>query len=205
MKTRWSVFWDSCGVTRSSNRWAAAGAFAWVFAMGCLMADVVPGSVPKEWPTNPKRHLVTLKRLPDAESALKAITIAENTPSGTNDWSCGSQLGIRLPFALTRPSLEYYEGLIRGYQKRSWKTFIEPRSLMDYSATVSHYETFERDGTTFRDVDVVEMKLNFHADFTQEGTQGVHFIKTRTVVLDPKGRVLAVFGDGKTEAPVLAI
>ena len=76
---------------------------------------------------------------------------------------------------------------------------------MDYSAAVSHHETFERDGRTFREVEVVELKLAFHADFTQEGTQGVHFTKTRTVVLDRKGTVIAVFGDGPTEAPVLAI
>ncbi len=192
-------------VLKCPIRWAASGILVWVLSMGCLMADIVPGSVPKDWPANPKRHVVTLKRMPGDEAALKAITLAENASSGTNAWSSGTQLGIRLPFALTRPALEYYETLIRGYQKRSWKTFIEPRSLMDYSATVSHHETFERDGKTFRDVDVVEMKLAFHADFTQEGTQGVHFTKTRTVVLDRKGTVIAVFGDGPTEAPILAI
>jgi hypothetical protein len=76
---------------------------------------------------------------------------------------------------------------------------------MDYTAELSHQATFERDGRSFRDVDVVEMKLLFHAEFTQEGTLGVHFVKTRTVVLDRKGVVLAVFGDAPTEAPVLAI
>lgn len=186
-------------------RWTASGILLWVLSMGCLRADIVPGSVPKDWPANPKRHVVTLKRMPGDEAALKAITIAENASSGTNAWSSGTQLGIRLPFALTRPALEYYEALIRGYQKRSWKTFIEPRSHMDYSATVSHHETFERDGQTFRNVDVVEMKLTFHAEFTQEDTQGLHFIKTRTVVLDRKGSVLGVLGDGSTEVPVFAI
>ncbi len=189
----------------SPIRWTASGILLWVLSMGCLMADILPGSVPKDWPANPKRHVVTLKRMPDHEAALKAITLAENAPSGTNAWSSGTQLGVRLPFALTHPALEYYEALVRGYQKRSWKTFIEPRSLMDYSATVSHHETFERDGQTFRDVDVVEMKLTLQAEFTQEGTQGLHFIKTRTVVLDRKGRVLAVLGDGPTEVPVFAI
>lgn len=185
--------------------WAAAVILLWGLSQGSLMADVLPGSVPKDWPANPQRHVATLKRIPKDEAALRRIATAENAPSGTNAWSSGIQLGIRLPFALTLPAIEYYEGLIRGYQKRSWKTYVEPRSLMDYSAMVSHHEAFEWKGKTFRDVDVVEMKLNFQADFTQEGTQGVHFIKTRTVVLDRNGKVLAVFGDGKTEAPVLAI
>ena len=190
---------------RSPIRWVAVGILAWILSLGCPMADVVPGSVPKDWPANPQRHVVTLKRMPEDEVALKRITIAENSASGTNAWASGTQLGIRLPFALTRPAIEYYEGLSRGYQKRSWKTYIEPRSLVDYSAVVSRHDAFERDGKTFRDVDVVEMKLTFHAEFTQEGTQGVHFTKTRTVVLDRKGTVIAVFGDGPTEAPVFAI
>lgn len=170
-----------------------------------LDASVVPGSVPKDWPANPKRHVITLKRTPDDESALKKIALAETAPSGTNSWSRGAQLGIPLPYSLTRKALEHYEGLVRGYQKRSWKTYVEPRSQMEYTAELSHQATFERDGRSFRDVDVVEMKLLFQAEFTQEGTQGVHFMKTRTVVLDRKGVVLAVFGDGPTEAPVLAI
>lgn len=205
METRRFVLRDLHAALKLPNRWAAAGIFALVFSMSCILASIVPGSVPKDWPANPKRHVVSLSRTPGDEASLKRITLAENAPTGTNAWSSGTQLGIRLPFALTPPALEYYEALVRGYQKRSWKTFIEPRSLMDYSAAVSHHETFERDGKKFQEVDVVELKLVFHADFTQEGTQGVHFTKTRTVVLDRKGTVIAVFGDGPTEAPVLAI
>jgi len=205
VEIRGFVILDPHAALKPPNRWAAAGIFALVFAMGCLLADIVPGSVQKDWPANLKRHVVRLNRTPSDEASLKRITIAENASTGTNAWSQGTQLGIRLPFALTHPALEYYEALVLGYQKRSWKTFIEPRSLMDYSAAVSHHETFERDGKTFREVDVVELKLAFHADFTQEGTQGVHFTKTRTVVLDRKSTVIAVFGDGPAEAPVLAI
>lgn len=178
---------------------------AFVVSAPRLDADVFPGAVPKDWPANPKRHVIALKRTPDDESALKKIALAETAPSGTNSWSSGAQLGIPLPYSLTRKALEHYEALIRGYQKRSWKTYVEPRSQMDYTAELSHQATFERDGRSFRDVDVVEMKLMFDAAFTQEGTQGVEFIKTRTVVLDRKGVVLAVFGDGPTEAMVLAI
>lgn len=181
------------------------GILGFLFSLMVLVADIVPGSAPKNWPANPQRHGIQLKRTPEDEASLKKIALAEVAPSGTNAWSRGSQLGIRLPFSLTRDALEYYEGVVRGYQKRSWKTYIEPRSGVDYTATVSHKNTFERDGRSFREVDVVEMTLSFHAEFTEEGTQGVHFKKSRTVVLDAKGRVVAVFGDGPTEAPVLAI
>ena len=184
---------------------APIGIIAFLLSMVALEASVVPGSTPKDWPANPQRHGIQLKRTPEDEASLKKIALAENAMSGTNAWSRGSKLGIRLPFSLTRDALEYYEGLVRGYQKRTWKTYVEPKSGIDYTATVSHKDSFERDGRSFREVDVVEMKLSFHADFTEEGTQGVHFEKSRTVVLDAKGRVVAVFGDGPTFAPVLAI
>lgn len=168
-------------------------------------ADVVPGATAKEWAANPKRHVVTIHRTPADRRSLKTITRAENALSATNTWSSGTRLGILLPHALNRQALEYYDRLIRGYQKRSWKTHIEPRSLMDYSAVITHQDVFEREGKTFRHVDVVEMEFTFEADFTQEETQGVRFKKTRLVVLDRKGAVLAVFGDGPIEAPILAI
>lgn len=170
-----------------------------------LSADVVPGSGPKEWPTNPERHVISVRRQPDEKAALEKIAIAEKAPTGTNGWAGGTRLGIRLPHALTGKALGYYEELVRGYQKRSWKGYVEPRSSLEYTATLAHHDEFRRDGRTFRGVDVVELKLRFHADFTEEATQGIHFTKERTVVLDRKGRVLAVFGDGPVEAPVLAI
>ena len=120
-------------------------------------------------------------------------------------WFRGTRLGVLLPYALSGQALEYYEWLIEGYRTRSWKTHIEPHSPMDYSAMVTHHDVFERGGKIFRDAEVVEMKLTFQTDLTQVGTQGIHFKKIRAVVLDGKGAVLAVFGDGLTEAPTLAI
>jgi len=54
-------------------------------------------------------------------------------------------------------------------------------------------------------VDVVNLKLEFNADFTTEGTTGLRFTKTRQVVIDAAGKVVAITGDGKTEAPMVAI
>ena len=177
------------------------------FLLGALSlsADIIPGSNPKPWPTNPKRHLISIQRPMESEAILKKVVAAETTPAGTNSWSCSVQNRIRLPYALTREAVDYYESLIRGYQKKSWTAYSEPRSSLKYMATVAHQDVFTRDGKSFRDVDVVELKLTLEAAFTEDDTQGLHFTKTRTVVLDRDNRVLAVFGDGPIEVPVFAI
>ncbi len=202
--------WSKGSLAPHPSRGWSLGRFVLVassllFWMTRLTADVLPGADAKEWAANPNRHVVMIQRTPADRHSLKMINRAENASSDTNTWFKGTRLGVLLPYALSGQALEYYERLIDGYRNRSWKTHIEPHSLMDYSAVVTHHDVFERDGKTFRDVDVVEMKLTFQADFTQEGTQGIRFKKTRAVVLDGKGSVLAVFGDGLTEAPILAI
>ena len=60
-------------------------------------------------------------------------------------------------------------------------------------------------GKTYANVYVVTLKLTFDANFTEEATTGVHFDKQRTVVLDARGAVQAIEGDGETEMPMLAI
>jgi hypothetical protein len=179
----------------------------WALLLGAwgVTADVVPGATPKHWPADPHRHTVSIARSPADKPSLKKIRTAETHPPGTNHWSSGIQNRIRLPRAVTQEALDYYQGLIEGYRKKSWTTYNEPRSALRYEASVTHRETFTQDGRTFREVDVVELKMTFEASFTEEGTQGLHFTKTRTVVLDRTGRVLAAFGDGPTEVPVFAI
>ena len=83
--------------------------------------------------------------------------------------------------------------------------YVEPSSKLSYAAAVKFEETFKQGDKVFENVNVVTMKLEFSADFTAEGTMALHFNKTRQVILDASGKVLAVFGDGKTEAPLMAI
>ena len=72
-------------------------------------------------------------------------------------------------------------------------------------AAVSFHETWNHEGIQFSNVYVVKMELRFNADFTEDGTTGIMFTKSRMVVLDKQGTVLRVYGDGMTEAQKVAI
>lgn len=174
-------------------------------ALAAVAADALPGSLIKDWAANPMRHTVSISLQPADAGALDKIKTAQEARPGTNSWSTGAKLGIKLPYALTKDALTHYTGLVEAYQKRSWKSVIEPSSSAKFSAAVSFHNEFKMDGRSFREVDVVQLKLTFQANFTVEATQGLHFNKTRTVVLDREGRVIAIFGDGPTEGSVLAI
>ena len=52
---------------------------------------------------------------------------------------------------------------------------------------------------------MVTLKLTFDQNFAATQTEGMHFEKKRVVVLDGKGKVLHISGDGPTEVPILAI
>lgn len=198
-----------------------------MMAGGASHAAMPPGAEPKEWPANADRHQVTIVRnaktaaekqlIATAEAALPAkAEIAraftedpENQgtplPADKNLWWCGEKTGVKLPYAITSDAVAYYKGLVEGWQKAKFTRYIEPSSKLSYTATVKFVDQFKQGDKVFEKVNVVTMELEFGADFTAETTTALHFNKTRQVVLDAGGKVLAVFGDGKTEAPLLAI
>lgn len=186
---------------------------AWMVAsLGLLLATVnvsgamVAGSQTKVWQANAERHVMTMKRHASNAGETNMIAAAEAAaPKGTNTWCSGEKSNIKIPFAITREALAYYEALIQGYQRKSWTTYLEPRSEMTYKATLTHHDSYALSGKTYKDVYVVTLKLDFSASFTGNATEGIEFSKERTVVLDAKGSILCILGDGETEAPMLAI
>ena len=109
-------------------------------------------------------------------------------------------MGLKTPYALTADALKYYTEQIEGYQKKAWKERVhEPSSKLDYTATVTHHETFALDGKNYKNVHVVTMKMTFQTSLTVEAFGGTDFSKKRTVVLDAAGKVLAVSGDKAEE------
>lgn len=192
------------------------------------LALLVPGyaamtedSKEKSWPANPDKHRITIRReaadaaqakriataeaaLPEAAALQKAIGDGPK-PKDASQWWYREELGIRIPFAITAGTVEYYSKLVGNYGKQEFKRFLEPSSSVDYHASVAFHALFEQDGRKFADVHVVTLKLVFAQNFAATGTEGMHFEKSRSVVLDAAGKVLAVYGDGPTEVPVLAI
>lgn len=162
-------------------------------------------------------HIIEVERTVRTENDMRMITIAESRypprtkvleairtahfkleqdPKENKLWWYSEADGVRIPYAITAEAVDYYVNLVEGYRKKDWKSDIEPSSRFSYSASVEFKKHCEKDGKKFRNVYVVEMKLSMEAGFAS--LAGVRFHKERIVVLNRKGRVLGVFGDGKT-------
>ena len=192
-----------------------------LFLGGTAFPAMLPGAKPKDFPANPAKHVIHIQRDAADDAQKKMIALAESTAPDADAlikaadgqalakdevrWWHGETLGIRIPYAVTGASVEYYKKLVEGYQKQAFKRYIEPSSRLDYHASVVFQKEFEHQGKAYKDVHVVTLKLSFSQQFAASTTEGMDFEKQRTVILDAKGRVLAISGDGPTEVPVMAI
>lgn len=184
-------------------------------------AAMIEGAKEKTWPANSENHQITIRRevadaaqtkmiataeaaRPEAAALRKAIGEGPESKDASQ-WWYREVLGIRIPFAVTAEAVGYFSKLVGDYRKQEFKRFLEPGSSVDYHASVASHLQFEHDGRKFSDVHVVTLKLVFAQNFAASGTEGMRFEKVRTVVLDAAGKVVAVYGDGPTEVPVLAI
>ena len=214
----------------------AATLLAGVALTQTTTADVLPGAMPKDWPANPAKHIVSVHResadkqqaamiataeaaLPSKDTLLQAMKAGDrrNDPLGLNQpkeaklpagekvWWYKEQLGIRIPCAITGDCVAYYSDLVNKYGKQAHKRYLEPSSRLDYHAQIKLHKEFIIDGKTFKDVNVVDLKLKFFQSFLASATEGMHFEKVRVVVLDAEGKVLYISGDGPTEVPIFAI
>jgi hypothetical protein len=188
---------------------------------GAVAAAVLPGAEPKEWTANPAKHQVIIKR-EDSDSKLAAlIATAEAAqpskeavlktadpaapPQGDPLWWYKEELGVRIPYAVTRDAVTYYAGLVRSYGRQSMKRFTEPTSEFNYHAGIQFHADFTHEGKSFTNVHVVTLKLKFTQNFCATVTEGMAIEKVRTVIIDDQGSIVLVHGDGPTEVPILAI
>ena len=184
-------------------------------------AAVEAGSMPKEWPANPAKHQIVIRReaadaketamiaaAEAAQASKEALSKAAGdaaVPAGNKVWWYEEKLGIRIPCAITSDAIAYYSDLVGSYGKQALKRFMDPSSSLDYHAGVKFHNELKLDDTDFRDVHVVTLKLTFSENFAASTTEAMRFQKERVVVLDANGKVLHISGDGPTEVPILAI
>lgn len=193
----------------------------WLVFGGQVQSAIVEGSEPKDYPPSPEKHVVSIKReaanpvqkkmiaaaeaaIPNEEALREALDGKELSKDEVQWWH-EEKLGIRIPFAITGAAVEYYRNLVEGYGKQAFKRYMEPSSKLEYRADVAFHQNFGHEGKTFKDVYVVTLKLTFSERFAATTTEAMNFEKQRTVILDANGAVLAISGDGPTEAPVIAI
>jgi hypothetical protein len=184
-------------------------------------AAVVPGAEPKKWPANAQKHTVVITREAADDASRRLIAAAEaaqpprtkvqkaagdaKLPENGPLWWYKEELGLRIPYALTREAVTYFTSLVKKYGQESFTRYAEPSSRVEYTAKVAAHDSFSHEKSTFTNVRVVTLKLTFNQNFCATGTEGLAFEKERKVVFDAAGTILLVLGDGPTETPILAI
>ncbi len=185
-------------------------------------AAITPDAKQTDYPPDPAKHVVEIRReaanavqekmiaaaeaaIPDEEALRQAVDGDKPLAKDEVQWWHEEKLGIRIPFAVTGDAVAYYQKLVEGYGRQSFKRYMQPTSKLEYHAKATFHADFEHGGRTFKDVHVVTLKLGFSQAFAATATEAMEFEKRRTVILDANGAVQAVDGDGPTEVPVMAI
>ena len=116
--------------------------------------------------------------------------------SGVAVWWCQGSGARRIPYAVTRGTLDYYLKLTRKYRDRDYH---EPGAQtmfscdLFYRATIARRDEFAIGDKAFTNVYVASIALHWSYD---DGTFVPTVSARRTVVLSPRGDLLAVDGDG---------
>ena len=116
--------------------------------------------------------------------------------AGVALWWCQGSGARRIPYAVTRGALDYYLKLTRKYRDHDYH---EPgaqtmfSSDLVYTATIARRVEFAIGDKAFADVYVASIGLSWSYD---DGTFVPTVSARRTVVLSPRGDLLAVDGDG---------
>lgn len=118
-------------------------------------------------------------------------------------WSCNNFDGVLVPYAITKSAVAYYLEVSKEFGKKRprepfWSN-MKSSSLM-YSASITRKESYQTGEVTHKDIYVVSMKIEWSQYCGQWCAMWVE--KSRTIVLDAKGEVLAVEGDGCAPARV---
>lgn len=143
---------------------------------------------------------------PPRDSVLAAIPRAHfklgAAPDETYLWWSSSFDGVRIPYAITADAVQYYLDLTESFRRGDFSQSHGIRmdsSRFRYTATIEKRPEFQREGRSFRDVYVAELKLQWSDDCGSLCDLWID--KDRIVVLNPAGVVLAVFRDGN--APIV--
>ena len=128
------------------------------------------------------------------------------TEAGVNKdrlWSCKNFDGVLIPYIITKSAVDYYLKVSKEFGKKRprepfWSN-MKSSSLM-YSASITRKESYQTGEVTRKDVYVVSMKLEWSQYCGK--LCAMWFEKSRTIVLNQKGEVLAVEGDGCASARV---
>ncbi len=142
---------------------------------------------------------------PARTDVIKAIEKAHfklgGVPEDEKLWWYSSFDKVRLPYAITAEAIEYYRNPFKpSYLSPPEKPWPAKKYSFTYTAEVEFKRRYENEARKFSNVYVVKMQLSLSAYWGPLAALG--FYKDRVVVIDERGKVLAIFGDGRTSAVV---
>jgi hypothetical protein len=198
---------------------ASAGASAAPAQAAAVPAARLPDSL-----IIPGPHSVVIRRVTSDLAARRALEAAERAdppreelftsraatpyrlrerPADPRVWWNSVFDGVRIPYAITDAAVAYYLELsaaLRRGETGSTAGIRMSSSRLEYVATVERQASFALGDTTYADVYVVRLRLewlNYCGPLC-----ALSFTHDRTVVVDDAGVVRAIRGDGNSQVTV---
>lgn len=198
-----------------ATRLAAAAVTSLLLAtivLGCSDDVLAPGpavrppaappavdSLPRELIDTAGTYDIVIQRTVDArvpgDPARFLIAAEAQPPTNGGAWWVRTFDGIRIPQAITRDAVVYYLDLSRAFQSGDFSGSIQQiSSRFTYRADLTWQESYSLDGRSYRNVLVATMDLSW-SNYCGS-LCALSFSKRRVVVMDPRGTILRVSGDG---------
>jgi len=137
---------------------------------------------------------------PPREEVLKCmrpLRPGEKEPTEPVLWSCGKSDGTHLPFAITKGAVAYFIKHSDALRRGEIQSRYLQRTSFSYEADISRRESYRVGDAAHRDVYVVTMRLGWHQTCGEVPDMCSMILeKSRKIVLDKNGLILAVEGDG---------
>ncbi|MCB1025894.1 MAG: hypothetical protein KDB79_15975 [Acidobacteria bacterium] len=112
-------------------------------------------------------------------------------------WSCGAFDGTFTPFTITKGAVAYYLDLLSQFRRNDFQNsrgIVMSSASLSYHSSIRFVKAYRVAQKKLKNVYVISMKLSWSQYCGRLCAMG--FNKERTVVLNNKGRVLEVEGDG---------
>jgi hypothetical protein len=128
-----------------------------------------------------------------------AIALQQHIPLRKHLWTLAPEGEVGVAYALTMDALRHFLNVTRRCGE-GMPPDGKPGPMkvcnLTYSARVTHQQSLKRDRTTYRDVSVVELRLEWSRVSHHGAQTSAEWITMdRTVLFDRAGHVVAVFGD----------
>lgn len=127
---------------------------------------------------------------------IKSENTKLDTTAAENLWWYDTWGKARLPYTITKSSINFYSNLLYTYKKlfNSDKKSNVKSATLSYTASVIQFDSIIMGKNKYKKVKIVNQVLKWHSYTSPLSSLG--FTKRRQVVFDKNENIIAVIGDG---------